>query len=64
MITKAIVKEIKQQGLTRYRVGQDTGVDESVLFRLFNGGSCSIQTADVLLEYLGLEIKPKRRKGR
>ena len=64
MILETIVKTIEKSGLTRYRVGQDTGVDESVLFRLFNGGSYSIETADILCEYLGLVLKPKTKKDR
>ena len=64
MILENIRKAIKKSGLSRYRVAKDTGVDQSVLFRILNNGSCSIKTVDILCEYLGLELRPKQRKGR
>ena len=64
MILENIRKAIKKSGLSRYRIAKDTGIDQSVLFRIINNGSCSIQTADILCEYLGLALKPKPRKGR
>ena len=64
MILETIVKAIKDSGKTRYQIGQDTGIDQTVLFRIFHGGSCSVQTADLLCEYLVLELKPKKRQKR
>ena len=64
MILKTIAREIKKGRYTRYKISQDTGIDESVLHRIVNNGSCSIQTADVLLEYLGLSIVKHRKKAR
>ena len=66
MIREAIVKAIKNSGKSRYRIAKDTGIDPTVLHRLVNGGSCNLETADKLLNYLGLEVRPptKPKKGR
>ena len=64
MILENIRKAIKKSGLSRYRIARNTKIDQSVPFRIINNGSCSIQTADVLCEYLDLELRPKQRKGR
>ena len=64
MILENIRKAIKKSGLSRYRIAKDTGIDQSVLFRIVNDGSCNIETADRLCRYLNLELKPKQKKGR
>lgn len=61
MILETIAKAIEKTGVSRYQISCDTGVDPSVLHRIVNGGSCSTKTADILCEYLGLELKPKRK---
>ena len=56
---------IKASGLSRYRIAQDTGIDESALSRLMSGErGLSIEWAERVADYLGLEIviRPKRRK--
>lgn len=63
MLLEVIRKAIKNSGLSRYRIAKDTGIDQSVLFRIINKGSCSLDTADILCNYLGLELKPKHKKG-
>ena len=62
MILKNIAKAIEKSGKSRYRIAKDTGVDEAVLCRIISGGSCSIETADILCKYLGLELVQKRSK--
>lgn len=58
-----LVEAIKNSKHSRYEIWQQTGVDQSVLHRIVNGGSCSIETADRLCEFLGLElVQNKRRK--
>ena len=61
MILGRITKAIEKSKKTRYQISKETGVDESVLCRIFSGGSCSIKTADILCKYLGLELKPKKK---
>jgi len=58
-------KAIKTCKHSRYEIHKATGVDQSVLHRIVNGGSCNIETADVLCEYLGIElVQKKHRKAR
>jgi len=57
-----IRKELKTCGKTRYRIAQDTGISENQLHRLINGGSLKAETAGVLLEHFGYEIRKKGRK--
>jgi len=61
-ICEAIAKAIQDSGKTRYKIWQETGIDQALLCRLLQGGSCSMETADKLCRYLGLELKPKARK--
>ena len=62
MIMESISKAIKESGKSRYRIAKDTGIDNTVLFRIVNGGGCSIETAEKLCEYLGLELTKIRKK--
>ena len=67
MILKNIAKAIEKTGKSRYQISNETGVDEAVLCRIVTGsgtGSCSIETADILCKYLGLELIPKKKKGK
>ena len=59
-----IAQAIEKSGKSRYQISKDTGIDQAVLSRIVNGGSCSIETADILCKYLGLELKPKKKKAR
>ena len=65
MILENIAKAIEKSGKSRYQIAKETGVDEAVLCRIVTGsgtGSCNIETADILCKYLGLELKPKKKK--
>jgi hypothetical protein len=65
MILEEIAKAIKKSGKSRYQISKETGIDKAVLCRITTGsgtGSCSTKTADILCKYLGLELKPKKRK--
>ena len=62
MIIESIAKAIEESGKSRYQIAKDTGIDNTVLFRIVNGGSCSIETADILLNYFGLTIANKKQK--
>jgi len=64
MILENIAQAIEKSGKSRYQISKDTGIDQAVLSRIVNGGSCSIETADILCKYLGLELKPKKKKAR
>jgi len=62
MIVETIRKHIKTCGKTRYRISQDTGVDEATLCRIVAGKACSTETADILCKYFGLELVAKKEK--
>lgn len=64
MITEQIAKAIKKSGKSRYQIWQETGIDQAVLCRLMQGGRCSLETADKLCKYLGLELTPKQPRKR
>ena len=64
MILEAIGKAIDKSDKSRYQISKETGIDQAVLCRITTGsgsGSCSTKTADILCEYLGLELKPKKK---
>jgi hypothetical protein len=64
MIMEAIRQAIENCGKTRYRIYKDTGIEQSVLCKIMGGRTCSMDTAERLWEYLGLEVKPQRKKAR
>jgi len=64
MIIELIRKQIQTCGKSRYEISQDTGIEQAVLCRILQGGSCKAETVETLLEYFGFEIKHKKGKSR
>jgi hypothetical protein len=64
MIVKRIAQAIENSGKSRYQISKDTKVDQAILCRIVNGGRCSLETAEVLCGYLGLELRPRQKKGK
>jgi|WetSurMetagenome_2_1015567.scaffolds.fasta_scaffold1399539_2 hypothetical protein len=64
MIVETIRQAIEKCGRSRYQISKETGVDQATLCRIMNGESCGTKTADLLCEYLQLELRPRRAKGR
>jgi len=63
-LTDQIRRRVETCGQTRYRIAQETGITEGHLSRFVRGQSgLSIEHAETLAKYLGLEII-LRRKGR
>ena len=63
MLIEEIRKQIKTCGKSRYQIWLDTGVEQAILCRIMQGGSCKVETADILLKYFGLTImNDKKRK--
>ena len=63
-MTDQVRQAIDDSGVTRYRIAQDTGIDESALAKFYNGKrGLSLDNLDRLFEYLALRIgmdpKPK-----
>ena len=63
MIIERLRKEIERSEKSRYRISQDTGIDEAALCRIMQGGSCKVETADILLKYFGLTVAKKGKKN-
>jgi hypothetical protein len=60
-ILNSISIAINKSGKSRYQISKETRVDQAVLCRIVNGGSCGMKTADILCEYFGLELRPKKK---
>jgi len=60
MIIEKIRKRIKASGKSLNQIGRDTGIDKAALSRIMNGGSCKVETADILLKYFGLIVTEKK----
>ncbi len=60
MIIETIRKHIKTSGKTRYQIWQESKVSEAQLCRIMQGKTCTVETADTLLDYFGLTIAKKK----
>ena len=63
-LTDAIREAIESSGQTRYQISKGSGVTQGHLSRLVRCESgCSIENAERIADYLGLEIilRPRRR---
>ena len=61
-MTDQVRQAIDDSGLTRYRIAQDTGIDESTLAKFYHGTrGLSLDNLDLLCEYLGLRIVMDRK---
>lgn len=59
-ITDVLQEAITESGLTLYRIAKDTGVVKTCLIRFMRGEtSLRLDKADVLADYLGLELVKK-----
>ena len=52
---------IRDSGKTQYMIAKDTGISQPMINRFTNGErGISLETADKLMEHLGLELQPKQ----
>ena len=59
-VSEQLLREIKTCGVTRYRISQETGIEESVLSRFVTGKrGLSMEAIDKLAAYFELELKRK-----
>jgi plasmid maintenance system antidote protein VapI len=61
MLIEMLRKKIRNCGKSLNQLSRETGVDVAALCRIVNGGDCKTVTADKLLKYFGLELKPKKK---
>ena len=64
MIIKKLQSAINNSDKTRYEIYMETGVNQGVLSRIAKGGSCSMETAEILLKYFKLKIVEDRKAGK
>jgi transcriptional regulator with XRE-family HTH domain len=63
-MTDVLKTAIERSGKTRYQIAQDTGVLQTSLSRFMRGEtSLRLDKADVLAEYLGLELVSRKSRG-
>lgn len=64
-VSEQLRRAVETCGETRYRIAQQTGINESTLSRFVaSGRGLSMDNCDLLCAYLGLELKIKRGKSR
>jgi ribosome-binding protein aMBF1 (putative translation factor) len=62
LFSEQLREAINDSGMSRYRLSQRTGVSQVVLSRFVRGeAGMSLATIDVLVEALGLELRPIRK---
>jgi predicted transcriptional regulator len=54
--------ELETCGLSRFEISRQTGIDQTSLFRIFHGGSCKVETADILLKFFGYDVKRREKR--
>lgn len=55
---------VRESGEKPYHISKVTTIPPPSLSRFMNGGSLSLENAAVLMEYLGLEIRPKQQPAK
>jgi transcriptional regulator with XRE-family HTH domain len=61
MMTDVLKAAIQESGVSRYRIAKDTGILETSLSRFMAGEtSLRLDKADVLAEYLGLDLVKRK----
>ena len=65
-IAELLLKTIKTCGISRYKISEDTGIEQAALSRFVHGKrTINLETAEKLCEYFGFELmRKKTKKGR
>ena len=62
-LTEQIRKAIDESEQSRYRIAQDTGIDESALAKFYHGTrGLSQNNLERLFEYLGLQVLTEKKR--
>ena len=60
-LSEVIRRSMKNSGLSLYRIAKDTGVGYTIVHGFYHGDrGLRLSSAEVLAEYLGLELQPKK----
>jgi transcriptional regulator with XRE-family HTH domain len=61
--TEVLRRAILECGESRAAISRETGIAESILSRFVRGErGLSSESIDALIEFLGMEIRPRRRR--
>lgn len=61
IFSEQVRRLIAESGQSRYRIGSECGIDQSVLSKFMSGqSSLSMRSLDALAEYLGWEVVASR----
>ena len=64
-LAEQLRRAIAASGLTPYRIATDAGVDRAIMTRFVNGDrGLTLDTASRIADYLGLELRSKRRSAK
>jgi transcriptional regulator with XRE-family HTH domain len=56
-------RAIRDSGMTRYAISVITGIDQGTLSKFMKGErGLSLAAIDKLMDHLGLEVRPRKRK--
>jgi len=62
-VSERIREAVEAAEVTRYRIAQETGIEESALSRFLSGErGLSMEAIDTLAEYFGLELVLRRKQ--
>ena len=61
MIRTAIKKSLAEKGITQRELAENIGVWASNLSLFLRGGTLPLEAVEKALDYLGLEVTPKRK---
>jgi hypothetical protein len=56
---------VRESEATRYQISKETGIDQATLCRFVAGtAGMSLESIDKLMDALGQEIRPRKRKAK
>ena len=65
MINDTLKQAVIESGISHYQLAKETGIDRRAIGRFIHGGRGSnigINSAAILAEYFGLELRPKAKR--
>jgi hypothetical protein len=64
MAKKTIIQLVRylleHGGMSRYRISKETGISEGRLCRILHGQSCTVETAEKILDLFGYELTKRK----
>ena len=64
-VGEVLKRAIKESGVSRYRIAQETGIEQSALSRFMSGErGLALDAVEALCSYFKLELRPAERDGK